>query len=124
MNKVKKAGTILINPENKTIALVYRKKQNDYSFPKGHVEKNETLKECAKRETEEETKRECLLLKEEPIYIEEYITPSGEEVRMYYYLGKDIGSSNNNSKDTHLTLWIPYSKVYDKLTYESLKSME
>ncbi len=41
MNKVKKAGCILINPKDKTIALVYRQHLNDYSFPKGHLEKNE-----------------------------------------------------------------------------------
>ena len=30
-----KAGVVLINPENHKIGLVYRTKQNDYSFPKG-----------------------------------------------------------------------------------------
>ena len=36
-----KAGCFLIKKETKEIALIYRKKQNDYSFPKGHVEKGE-----------------------------------------------------------------------------------
>ena len=40
----KKAGCFLIKKETKEIALIYRKKHNDYSFPKGHVEKNESLK--------------------------------------------------------------------------------
>lgn len=43
--KVKKAGCILINKKTKEIGLVYRIKHKDYSFPKGHLEKNETLKE-------------------------------------------------------------------------------
>ncbi len=42
-----KAGTILFNSENK-IALVYRKEDNGYSFPKGHLEKGENLKELWK----------------------------------------------------------------------------
>ena len=46
---IKKAGTILINLENKKIGVVYRKKQNDYTFPKGHLEKGETILECAVR---------------------------------------------------------------------------
>ena len=48
-----KAGCFLIKKETKEIALIYRKKQNDYSFPKGHVEKGETLKEAAIWETAE-----------------------------------------------------------------------
>ena len=64
MSKVKKAGCILLNLENESIALVYREKQNDYSFSKGHLESGESLVECAIRETAEETKFECELLEE------------------------------------------------------------
>ena len=123
MSKVKKAGCILLDLENKTIALVYREKQNDYSFPKGHLEDGESLVECAIRETAEETKFDCEILEEEPVYIETYITPGGEDVEMYYFISKYIGSSNNKSTDTHETLWIPYHEVYEKLTYESLKNV-
>ena len=123
MGKVKKAGCILINVEEKAVALVYRQKQNDYSFPKGHLEGKESLIECAIRETAEETKRDCILLDDNPIYIEEYVTPSGEDVKLYYYLSKDIGPSNNTSEDTHDTYWIPFDKVEDILSYDSLKKV-
>ncbi len=123
MAKVRKAGCILINQKDKTIALVYREKQKDYSFPKGHVEGRETLKECAIRETAEETKHDSILLKERPVYIEEYITPSGEDVKMYYFLAKDNGPSDNTSDDTHPTFWIPFDEVYDKLSYPSLQTV-
>ena len=123
MSKTKKAGCILLNVTDKTVALVYREKHNDYSFPKGHMEKDETLEGCAIRETAEETKRDCILLEKDPIYIENYITPSGEDVEMYYFLAKDIGKSDNTSTDTHQTYWVPYEEVKDKLTYESLKKL-
>ena len=55
--KVEKAGCILINKENNKIGLIYRQKQKDYSFPKGHRESEESLIECAIRETAEETKK-------------------------------------------------------------------
>ncbi len=117
MSKTNKAGCILLDLEKKKIALVYREEQNDYSFPKGHLEDGETLIECAIRETAEETKRDCVVLCEVPIFCEEYITPKGEEVIVYYYISKDIGPSDNNSLETHPTIWVNIDEVYDKLTY-------
>lgn len=123
MGKVMKAGCILLNTEEKKIALVYRDKFDDYSFPKGHMEEGETLTECAIRETAEETKRDCIFLEEEPVYIEDYVTPSGEDVLAYYYIAKDIGPSDNTSPDTHNTYWYTLDEVYDVLTYDSLKKI-
>lgn len=116
-----KAGTILINKNN--ICLIYRKGYKDYSFPKGHLEKGESLLECAIRETEEETKRKVKILLDEPIYIEQYVTPRKEECECHYYLGKDIGKSDNKSPDTHDVVWTNFNDVESTLTYESLKKV-
>lgn len=123
MKKMIKAGTILINRNNKTIALVYREKQQDFSFPKGRIEEEESIKECAIRETEEETKRKCIILEEEPVFIEKYISPSNEDVSLYYFLAEDAGKSNNTSDDTHPTYWFYYDEVRDKLSHDSLKDV-
>ena len=121
--QVKKAGTILINLENKKIGLIYRKNKGDYSFPKGHLEDGETFKECAIRETEEETGRKCHVIGEKEISIEKYNTPLGENVECYYYLAVDIGESkrkiNENLKEQ--LIWISTDKVKEKLSYENLK---
>ena len=115
----------IIKKENKYLLVKEIKKEccGMYNIPAGHLEENESLEECAVRETAEETKRDVVLLEKEPIYIEHYETPSGENVEMYYYLAKDIGPSNNTSTDTHPTIWIPFNEVYDKLTYPSLKTV-
>ena len=123
MNYTKKAGCILLNLETKKVALVYREQYNDYTFPKGHLEENETLEECALRETAEETKRDALLLEKEPIYIEHYETPENEKVEVVYYLAKDIGKSGNTSEETHPTFWYSPDEVYEKLSYEGLKKI-
>ena len=114
-----KEGIILINKNN--ICLIYRDTHNDYSFPKGHLEENETLLECAIRETEEETKRKVSIIKTEPIYIEKYVTPKKEECTCYYYVGYDDGKSTNDSSDTHEVVWTNFDKVEETLSYESLK---
>ena len=123
MGKTIKGGCILVNLEKKEVALVYRDCYDDYSFPKGHLEEGETIEECAIRETAEETKRDCILLEKEPVCIEEYSTPKGEECVVYYYLTKDIGSSNNDSLEVHDTYWFKFDEVHDKLSYDSLKDI-
>ena len=119
--ETKKAGCYLVNTKTKKIALIYRNNYNDYTFPKGHVENNETFEECAIRETAEETKRVVKILSEIPPYIEKYTTPKGENCICYMFVAIDKGHSDNDSTDTHDLLWIDFDKVYDKLSYNSLK---
>ena len=53
---IEKAGCVLLSKDTKRIGLIYRPGRRDYSCPKGHVEEGESLRKCALRETEEETK--------------------------------------------------------------------
>lgn len=115
-----KAGCFLIDKKAKKVALVYREKQNDWSFPKGHHEDGETIKQCAVRETAEETKRDCIVLDYEP-YIETYTTPKGEHCQCHMFFALDNGPSDNTCTDTHATQFIDFDKVEQTLTYPSLK---
>lgn len=117
-----KAGCFLVNVENKTVALVYRGKQKDYSFPKGHIEDGETYEQCAVRETAEETKRVAKIVKDFEPYIERYTTLKGENCVCYMFIAVDTGESDNTSEDTHTTYWIPFDKVEETLSYPSLKN--
>lgn len=116
-----KAGCFLVDVKNKKVALVYRAKQEDYSFPKGHLENNETIENCAIRETAEETKRVAKIVESFEPYVERYNTPSGENCACYMYIAVDKGKSDNDSTDTHDCHWVDFEKVEDVLTYDSLK---
>lgn len=117
-----KGGCILISDDGEKIALVYRKKRKDYSFPKGHIEEGETILECALRETEEETGRIGKLLLEEPLGIVTYQNKEGK-VHTYMYLVKDMGESNKFilEEDKEEVIWINFDEVGDALTYQNLK---
>lgn len=117
---IKKAGCILVNLENKKIALVLRK--GDYSFPKGHLEDGETIKECAIRETIEETGHEVEILGDE-IDIIKYKSFGNEDVENHFFIGIDMGLTNKfiAKKDREKTDWFMIDEIEDRLSYENLK---
>ncbi len=119
--EIQKAGCIVVNTQTKQIALIFRDYYNDYTFPKGHLEENETLEECAIRETAEETKRNCKIIAEIAPYVDKYSTPRGEDCICYMYVAIDTGNSDNTSTDTHDLVWTNFEDVENKLSYESLK---
>lgn len=116
-----KGGCILINIENKEIALVCR--EGNYSFPKGHLEEGETIVECAIRETIEETGHNCHLYSQKEIAIIYFNNSKGEKVENYFYIAIDDGKSKKeiNYKDKEITVWKKYTEVEETLSHENLK---
>jgi 8-oxo-dGTP diphosphatase len=117
-----KAGCVLVNKDTKQIALIYRDKFDDISFPKGHVEEGETLIECAIRETEEEIKRKIKLVSNEILFIDKYSSNEGE-ISVYYYLGIDDGISTNDSLEVHDLIWCDIEDVHNKLSHKNTAKM-
>lgn len=118
---IKKAGCVFFDPKTKDVGLIYREKQQDYTFPKGHLEEGETLIDCAIRETAEETKRDVKLLSKKPIASLKYVDGSADDSYVEYYLAIDIGHSDNTSTDTHELVWTPCEEIEKTLTYDDLK---
>lgn len=120
-----KAGTILLNLKNKQIALVYDKRNNSYAFPKGHLEPDETLTDCAVRETEEETLRANHLLSDKEIKILKYTTPSGESVECYMYIAIDDGPTTKviSDIDKEIYRWFNFDEVNSNIVYDDLREL-
>ena len=116
----RKAGTVLLNKQTNQVGLVYRKKYGDLSFPKGHLEEDETLKECAIRETIEETGRLCHLIEDAPLDIMHYVTRNEERVENYMYLAQDDGEALEESRDPEILVWIDIDNVGRSLEYPNL----
>ena len=110
-----KAGTILVNLESEKIGLIYRKDRIGYEFPKGHLEKGETLEKCAIRETEEETGRKNHIIEE--LEIVKYVTSRGEDVELHFYLAVDDGETDKIivEGDKEETIWVSAEEVDNKV---------
>lgn len=120
-----KGGCFLINRDSKEVAVIFRKKLNDYSFPKGHMEKGEDVKACAIRETIEETGHDVKLILDEPVFVNKYTTPAKEEVECYFYLAEDMGEYKGEiaEEDREICEWMPIENVRAKITYDDVIAM-
>lgn len=116
-----KAGAIILsNIDKNKIALLYRGKQNDWSFPKGHIEDGEDPMCAMIREIKEETGLLIKILRELPEL--NYIHPSGDVISTKMFLVQ-------SEDDTLLKLefeiddikWVPINEVLSVLSYDNLK---
>jgi 8-oxo-dGTP pyrophosphatase MutT (NUDIX family) len=102
--------------------LVKREKLKDFSFPKGHLENNESLLDCAIRETEEETSRSCKPITMEPLGIIKYNNYEGI-VEVHMYLLEDIGPTTKDIPECEKEepVWLDIQDVETTLTYSNMK---
>ena len=122
MNAVQKAGTIIFSRKNPNkILLLYQKKYNDFSFPKGHVENNESLEECALRETKEETGLdvEILSILNKTSYSNKY----DGNVEVTFFIARSLNDENINPEKGCLTYWVGIDEALQKVSYENLRTL-
>ena len=118
----KSAGAIVYTDiDNERYYLIIKDFHNNYGFPKGHLEENETLQEAALREIKEEVGLDVILddnFKEEL----RYIMPNGiEKSSTYfiaYYCDQEINFQKEEVQETKL---LKYEEALQILTFESMK---
>jgi 8-oxo-dGTP pyrophosphatase MutT (NUDIX family) len=120
-NKLEKAGAIVLSAKNKAnIALLYRSRESDWSFPKGHIEQGENPMEAMIREIKEETGLDVEVVKELPEHF--YTSPNEGEIvnKMFLVVSKDDSKLKTEYEGDKLE-WVSLDKVNEKLSYKNLK---
>lgn len=113
---IKKAGCIVFN-DKEEVALVYRIKEGDFSFPKGHLEEGESYEECAVREVREETGLVVKIIHELPDLT---FNKDNKRILIKFYLAIEIGKIND-VEEGNIPYWANYRSVYSELSYRNLK---
>lgn len=120
---MQKAGAIIlrhrdVKPE---VLLIYRKKTNDWTFPKGHVEAGEDAAMAVVREVKEETGLDVQVVK--PLPKNEYDSAAEGHVETTMFLVELIDPSQpmHLEHDGDELRWMTFHEAELMLTHENLK---
>lgn len=121
----KSCGIILYTIiHSKRYYLMIQSNDGVVGFPKGHIEANETEKECALRECEEET---SIVAQLKPFFrkVVQYPISKGNEKQVVYFIGyfENQKAKHNEGYEHFNYLLCPYEKAYDLLTFENTKEV-
>ncbi len=119
-NLLKAGGLITRENNNHKEILLISSDYKSYSFPKGHQELNETLRECAVRECFEETGLQTEIIKELPRLL--YTNPETKDnIEVHLYQMKIIGGKLRSELKEIDLLWVPIEKAEEYFDYQNMK---
>ena len=98
------------------VVLVHRPKYDDWTLPKGKVERGESDEDCALREVEEETGLRCELLVE--LESSSYTDASGRPKLTRYWLMRAVGGSLEPTREIDDAYWVSLAEAEKQLTYD------
>ena len=117
-------------------AIVYRKKQDEieilvlkhrygghWSFPKGHVEGNETEHETALREVKEETGLDIQLIDGFRHSVEYYPRPNTKKQVVYFLGYAQDDTTKRQEEEISEIRWIPLRSAQREVTFKNDKNL-
>ena len=115
---VRAAGGVVVRAgaRGPEVLLVHRPAYDDWTFPKGKVERGETEKECALREVEEETGLRCALGRELESTI--YRDGKGRRKRVRYWVMEIESGELGFDNETDDARWLTFDDAAGLLSYE------
>jgi len=117
-DQVKAAGGVVVRQGKKgpELALVHRPRYDDWSLPKGKLEKDESFREGALREVEEETGLSCELGAElSPV---RYRDRKGRRKVVRYWEMRPVGGEFAKNDEVDELRWLPPKKAVELLDYD------
>jgi len=97
------------------VAVVHRPGYDDWSFPKGKVDRGETLEETALREVEEETGLRCKLVA--PLGCTAYADHKGRDKVACYWLMDVVSGRFRAGSEIDEVRWVTVDDALDLLSY-------
>src|SRR3954470_14346561 len=117
-SEVVSAGAVVLGRHD-TVLLVHRPKYDDWSFPKGKLDRGEHATAAAVREVEEETGVRVRL--GVPLTDRRYPVRAGTKL-VHYWVGRPVGDSNVSDYQPNAEIdevsWFPVDKARRRLTYD------
>ncbi|MGV4984284.1 NUDIX hydrolase [Streptomyces sp. NRAIS4] len=98
------------------LALVFRPRWSDWSWPKGKIKKRETARAAALREVEEETGHTCRLGSGLPP--SRYVDNAGREKEVEYWAAESTGGAFTPNSEVSELVWLSPDEARERLTYE------
>lgn len=122
--KEKSCGSIIFKyDEGKLLFLVIKQTLGHFSFPKGHVEANESEKDTALREVKEETGLDILFVGDFREVIT-YCPKPGVLKDVVFFLGNVIdGVITPQEDEVSLIEWLSYEDALNVVTYDDDKNV-
>ncbi len=112
---VQAAGGLVFDESNR-LALIFRPQQQDWSLPKGHLDRGEDHETAALREVLEETGYRCTILR--TAGCTEYRNRYGKPKRVtYFQMRVDSGRFCSNA-EVEALIWLPLRHAATTLSYQ------
>jgi 8-oxo-dGTP diphosphatase len=112
---VRAAGGVICDDDGR-VAIVYRPKYGDWTFPKGKLEPGESEEDAALREVYEETGLVVDLGRE--LGFVEYTDPKGRPKTVHYWVMSVNGGDFTPNKEVTELRWLPLEEAPALLSYD------